>query len=249
MQHRPISLASQRMEAFANRLRHDRVGVESQARISGPRADRDFGALLQLLRPRIGRLIAQYRLLDMVEDAEQAAAIGVHRALETYDPAQASFATHATWQMRGELQGLRHRMRLDQRRSAKSAGVMTVSLESLASPEAGPNQPGAPYEIVDEAALQRTECAASDHMAGVMLDRMLDRLSAPLHERVIVQQYVRATKVAALWQHIPQSRPHPGTEPSDCAPHPAQRGKAGGNATRFPGVKPLRPKQPCQFKV
>ncbi len=198
MQHRPISYADQRMEALSTRLRLHSDGSDVERPKSGARGgpdrgrarDRDFAALLDVLRPRIRRLVIKYGMLDMVDDAEQAAAIGVHRALETYDPAQASFATHATWQMRGELQSLRHRMRLDQRRSAKSAGVTTVSLDGLADSATGLQDPVGTFELVDETALRQAERAASDHMAAASLERMLNRLGTPISERAIVEEYV-----------------------------------------------------------
>ncbi len=135
MQHRPISRASQKVEALAVSLGCECADAGSAGPVIEARHrrvfDRDFAALLALMLPRIKRLIVQYRMLDIADDAQQAAAIGVYRALQTYDPAKASFVTHATWQMRGELQSLRHRVRLDQRRSAVSAGISTVSLDGL----------------------------------------------------------------------------------------------------------------------
>ncbi|MEM6908431.1 MAG: sigma factor [Pseudomonadota bacterium] len=148
--------------------------------------NRKFAALVTLLSPRIGRLIMRYRLNDLREDAEQAAALGVHRALRDYDPAKASFVTHATWQVRGELQGLRHRMRLDQRRSARSAGISTVSLDAL---QTGSSD-SAVFEIVDDAAWELTERGASDATAVQLLANVLERLDAPQHERAIVFDHV-----------------------------------------------------------
>lgn len=146
--------------------------------------ERQFAALLALLAPQIAKLIRQYGLSDMREDAQQAAAIGVHRALAGFDPARASFSTHATWQIRGELQSLRHRVRLDQRRSAVSAGAATVSLEALTDDAARP------FEIADEVALDRTERGASDLLTRSVMQRLLDRLSAPEHERAILLAYL-----------------------------------------------------------
>jgi hypothetical protein len=160
----------------------------AKIRYAGAReAESDFVRLLALLRPRIARLVRQYGLSDMREDAEQAAAIGVHRALESFDCAQARFSTHVTWQIRGELQSLRHRMRLDQRRSAQSAGVSTVSLESLRLPG---DAEARTLEIVDEQALQNCERLASDRMALGLLDRLLNRLDSPEDERGIVLDHI-----------------------------------------------------------
>ncbi|MEM8724212.1 MAG: sigma factor, partial [Pseudomonadota bacterium] len=118
----------------------------------------------------------------MRDDAQQAAAIGVHRALASFDPDKARFTTHVTWQIRGELQSLRHRMRLDQRNSARNAGITTCSLDDL---NAQPNE-NAPFEIVDESAVCRTESGASDGMALALMDRLLTTLDAPETEREIV---------------------------------------------------------------
>ncbi len=146
--------------------------------------DREFARLMDLIAPRIRHLIHTYRLTDMTEDAQQACAIAVLRALESYDPAQARFTTHVTWQLRGELQSLRHRVRLDQRRSAQSAGVTTVRLEMLRDGELQSQ------EIVDERALEHAEAEASATMALRLLDGLLDEISAPDHERLIVLDHV-----------------------------------------------------------
>ncbi len=159
-----------------------------------PAYEREFAGLLTLLSPRISRLIRQYRLGDMHEDAQQAAAIGVHRALTTFDPAKAQFTTHVTWQIRGELQSLRHRMRLDQRRSAVAAGISTVSLEALSVKD----EDIRPFEIVDDTALPRVESAASDGMAWSLMMRLLDQLEAPRHERAILHNHLFDTPRTAM---------------------------------------------------
>jgi hypothetical protein len=164
------------VEALAQRLAAIR-------RAEGRVSERDFTHLLDLLRARIDRLIRQYGLFDQREDARQAAAIGIHRALGSFDPAKARFVTHATWQMRGELQSLRHRIRLDQRRSAKSAGVQTVPLEALAGA-------GGVFEIVDDSAIIAVEAGASAAMAHALLERVFDRLDTPAHERMIVRAHL-----------------------------------------------------------
>lgn len=147
---------------------------------------REFECLLTLLSARIAGLIRQYRLGDMREDARQAAAIGVHRAVSTFDPEKARFTTYATWQIRAELQSLRHRMRLDQRASARNAGMKTVSLDSLNVGTDG----FAVFEIIDEAALPRIERAASDRLATTLMDRLLDQLDAPEGERAILYDHL-----------------------------------------------------------
>lgn len=173
--------------------------IEHLARALGPRPpagrqsdgmrwDRGFARLFDALTPRIAQLIGRYGLTDLREDAEQACAIALSRALGDYDPARSAFATHVTWQMRGELQGLRHRMRLDQRRSAISAGVRTISIEDLATrDEIGGWRV---FDIVDEAALPRVERRASDYAAGRLIGSLLDRLDAPHEERVIVVESI-----------------------------------------------------------
>lgn len=142
--------------------------------------DREFAALMTLLAPRIRHLIRVYRLTDMIEDAEQVCAIAVLRALDSYDPQLSHFATHVTWQLRGELQSLRHRVRLDQRRSARTAGITTVAIESLTGEGAQV------YEIIDEHALQRTEAGACEAMTLNVLDGLLEQIGSPEHERDIV---------------------------------------------------------------
>jgi len=173
-----ISTNALRIAALARQEPRARARVRTCIRL-----DRAFTDMLESLRPRILRLIAQYRLTDMPEDAEQAAAIGVHRALQTFDPAQASFATHATWQIRGELQSLRHRMRLDQRRSAISAGLTTVSIEALSGA-------GEPFDLPDAPALEAVESAASDVMAQHLAERLLHHARANANERAIMFDYL-----------------------------------------------------------
>ena len=147
------------------------------------RWEKRFAEMIAAMRPRIARLVRQYGLTDMADDAEQVCAIGIFRALQSYDPAMARFATHATWQMRGELQGLRHRMRLDQRQSARNAGVRTVSIQALQMRTASENRV---FEIVDDAAERRAESGASELLACRALDGMMDRIGSPDHERAIL---------------------------------------------------------------
>ncbi len=171
---------SRAIEKWACRISTERkIGLADAAQ--GSQDDCGFAQLLELLRPRIRRLALQYGLSDMLDDAAQAAAIGVHRALDTFDPTQASFSTHVSWQIRGELQSLRHRMRLDQRRSAVNAGASTVSLDALTISDTA-----TPFEVVDETAHARTERGASDNMVHAMMDDLLDRLGSPDDERIII---------------------------------------------------------------
>ncbi|ALE17908.1 hypothetical protein AMC99_02635 [Altererythrobacter epoxidivorans] len=170
--------------AMAIRLRDARE--RSQGRPS-LRWDREFAKLFDLLAPQRRQFIRRFGLTDMAEDAEQACRIGLFRAVESYDASKAAFATHAIWQMRGELQGLRHRMRLDQRRSARNAGITTVSLEArIAAAEAR----GTSLQIVDAQAQESVERAASDRMARDWLDRMLDGIASPAAERRIIRRAI-----------------------------------------------------------
>lgn len=51
------------------------------------RRDRHCARIMQLIAPRVRHFTRVYGLLDMADDAEQACAIGVHRAICDYDPA------------------------------------------------------------------------------------------------------------------------------------------------------------------
>lgn len=147
--------------------------------------DRHFTDLMQQLGARIRYLTRQYGLDDLADDAWQACAIAVHRGINAYDPDRAGFTTFVTWQLRGELQSLRHRIRLDQRQSARNANVQTVSLDSMIS---GPDAEA--FDIVDETAVDRTQMAASDCMAEALFDRIWDDYegkSKSDDERAIVQ--------------------------------------------------------------
>ncbi|WP_114521116.1 sigma-70 family RNA polymerase sigma factor [Altererythrobacter sp. ZODW24] len=150
--------------------------------------DRHFGAVLHLLAPRIRHFIARYRLADMREDAEQACAIAVHRAIADYDPAKARFTTFVNWQLRGELQSLRFRMRLDQRDSARKVGASTVS---LALP-AGDGEATLGDLIVDEEAERRVTSGARDVFARRAANAMLDDYT-DMARRHALDQLERAT--------------------------------------------------------
>jgi hypothetical protein len=75
----------------------------------------------------------------------------------------------ALLQLRGELQRLRHRVRLDQRDSDKSAGARTISIEQQSADGAGDA-----FMIVDEVALIRTESGASRILALRCATALLD---------------------------------------------------------------------------
>ena len=171
-------------------IEHCARQIAAHRRSGARETEREFKALLKLLGATIARQVRQYGLLDLREDAEQCAAIGVHRALETFDPAKARFTTHVTWQIRGELQSLRHRVRLDQRRSAKGVGARTLSLDSLGAGAGFGTGPLTAFEIVDDTARQRAESGASDFMAKRVMERLLDGIGAPQDERAIVFEHL-----------------------------------------------------------
>ena len=113
-------------------------------------ADRAFARLAALAAPRIRYFTRVYGLSDVAEDAEQVCAIALHRAAERYDPARARFTTYVNWQLRAELQALRHRLHGDQRRAGRRCAATTLSLDAVAAEDA--NQ-----WLVDGAAEPATE--------------------------------------------------------------------------------------------
>jgi RNA polymerase sigma-32 factor len=143
--------------------------IKAGGRTLSHRARRDldthFAAILRLIAPRIRHFTRQYGLLDHAEDAAQACAIGVHRAIETYEPARARFTAFVNWQLRAELQGLRFRLNTDHREWAREIGASTVSLDALgASGEA----------FADDDSLEAAEALASAAMAHRAASTMLD---------------------------------------------------------------------------
>lgn len=140
--------------------------------------NRHFGRLMELLGSRIYHFTRVYGLMDMPDDARQACAIGIHRAIAAYDPAKARFSTFVTWQLRGELQSLRYRVRLDQRDSAKSVGARTVPMGQQTDEGFDDS-----YTIVDEAAVLRTEAGASRILASRCADGLLDEWEHAMRER------------------------------------------------------------------
>lgn len=174
-----MSVSAEDLEAQVKRLRQRANAQRGSERL---RYDRHFAQLLKMLQPRIHHLIRTYGLGDLREDAQQACAVGVFRALESYDPSQARFATHATWQLRGELQSLRHRMRLDQRRSARTAGIRTVSLDAADGENGEVDQ----AQFEDELAMLAVERGASDMMVRRHVDRLMDQIGSPVRERHII---------------------------------------------------------------
>lgn len=142
----------------------------NRQRVEGERA---FATILKLIAPRIRHFTRQYGLVSHWDDAEQCCAIGVHRAIQSYDPTKAQFTTFVNWQLRGELQNLRFRLMTDQRPSAKKVSATTVSLHAVTH---GADGEDAFLEamIKDEDALERTEAGAANHMAATTRARLID---------------------------------------------------------------------------
>ncbi len=129
--------------------------------------DRHFARALRLIAPRIRHFTRAYGLLDMADDAAQASAIGLHRAIAAYDPARARFTTFVNWQLRGELSALRFRMHPETRDGARSIGVAVVSLDAMADDTE-------PWLLEDRAALEATEALAAETMARRACGSLLD---------------------------------------------------------------------------
>ena len=148
-------------------------GVRATARQRAA-TDHAFVHILKLIAPRIRHFIRQYGLIGHWEDAEQCCAIGVHRAIESYDPGKAQFTTFVNWQIRGELQSLRFRVMTDQRPSAKKVEATTVSLTGLAGGAGDGDESKFESLLVDEAALERTETGAADYLARAATRALID---------------------------------------------------------------------------
>ena len=129
-------------------------------------ADRAFARLAALAAPRIRYFTRAYGLADVADDAAQVCAIALHRAAERYDPARARFTTYVNWQIRAELQALRLRLHGDQRCAGRRQIAATLSYEALADE-------GVDEWLVDPAAEEATEQAASDGMAALVADRLV----------------------------------------------------------------------------
>lgn len=178
--------------------------------------DRAFSQILKLIAPRIRHFIRQYGLIAHWEDAEQCCAIAVHRAIHSYDPEKAQFTTFVNWQIRGELQGLRFRLMVDQRPSARKVAATTVSMHSITSNIDG-EEMSLESVIEDEDALVRTESAASDYLAHAATDALLD-------------VFIGDARGAAIAQL--RKRPAPKRQPAD----PAARAELATRRMRCHGV-------------
>lgn len=178
-------------------------------------ADRAFAQILKLIAPRIRHFIRQYGLVAHWDDAEQCCAIGVHRAIQAYDPEKAQFTTFVNWQLRGELQSLRFRLMTDQRPSAKKVDAVTVSLHAVS---VGADGDDASLEsmIEDCEALSRTEAAASDYFAqgacAALIERYVEHLRLVGVEQL--KRRARANRASAqpLDPNLPRFRGAPPIE-------------------------------------
>ncbi|MEN2786130.1 sigma-70 family RNA polymerase sigma factor [Sphingomonas qilianensis] len=179
---------------------------EGQRPTARQRADTDraFAQILKLIAPRIRHFIRQYGLGGHWDDAEQACAIGVHRAIQGYDPARAQFTTFVNWQIRGELQGLRFRLMTDQRPSAKKVDAATVSLHATMRGAEG-EETSLEAMIEDESAVALTEAAAADYLAEAAMHSLIDSYIA----------HLRVTAINQL-KRKPRPRPAgPGIDPEE----------------------------------
>ena len=157
------------------------------------RIDRHFDALLRLIAPRVRHFTRAYGLLDHAEDARQACAIGLLRAIEVYDPARASFTTLLNWQLRGELQALRFRLRDDHRESARRVRARTLSLDALLAEE------GEGDWARDDASLDRAEMAASDALARRACGCLLARWRQQRQDREPAERIDSESRIAEAW--------------------------------------------------
>jgi hypothetical protein len=128
--------------------------------------DRAFARLAALAAPRIRYFTRTYGLADVADDAAQVCAIALHRAAERYDPARARFTTYINWQLRAELQALRHRLHGDQRCAGRRDVTAMLSLDVL---EDG----GADDWLVDPAAEPATEQGAADGLVNLVAERLV----------------------------------------------------------------------------
>ncbi|MDR7102235.1 sigma factor [Croceicoccus sp. BE223] len=173
------------MSAISDALESEVAAIRALPDGSSPRQrrlhDLHFARIMRLIAPRVRHFTRTYGLVDMAEDAQQACAIGVHRAIGEYDPSRAKFTTFVNWQLRCELQALRHRVRLDSRGGARKVGARTVSLDAIAADDGGHG----PMEIEDASALTRVEAATADRLAIAALATLLDRYECNMRERAL----------------------------------------------------------------
>lgn len=178
--------------------------------------DKAFVRILKLIAPRIRHFIRQYGLVAYWDDAEQACAIAVHRAIQAYEPEKAQFTTFVNWQIRGELQSLRFRVMTDQRPSAKKVDATTVSINAGAYGADG-EETTLEAVIEDEDALALTEAGASDYLAEAATMSLVDSYIDHLRETALDQLRRRARpgkRALARSGQLPRSRTH-GIDPEE----------------------------------
>ncbi len=154
--------------------------------------DRHYARLLRLIAPRVRHFIRAYGLFDHNEDAEQACAIGLFRAIEAYDRDKARFTTFLNWQLRGELQSLRFRLRYDTRESARKVGAVTLSYDALC--EAGEQS-----ALLDTQALGRTEALAADALARRACGTLVEDYMGSLRTAALARRNRRSPPRGAEW--------------------------------------------------
>ncbi|QAY80412.1 sigma factor-like helix-turn-helix DNA-binding protein [Sphingosinicella sp. BN140058] len=201
-----VSKVSIRLEALVAEVIANRpeAGAKQTAR-QRHNTDRSFAALIKVLEPRTRHFTRQYGLVAHREDAEQASAIAVHRAITAYDPTKAQFTTFVNWQIRGEMQSLRFRLMADQRSSAKKVEATTVSMEDLPR---GPDGQAAEITLEDPDALDSTEARASAYLAKRATDALVD----------LYMDKLRAKGVEQLKKR-PRAKQAIANQPSDVASH------------------------------
>ena len=195
------------------------TGENSSTRRQQMLADRAFAKVMAIIAPRVRHFIKQYGLAAHWEDAEQCCAIGVHRAIQAYDPDKAQFTTFVNWQLRGELQSLRFRLKTDQRKSARKVEATTVSLHAGSINADGETQ-SLEAMIEDEAAIERTESGAAEHLAGKTRDALLDAYIDQLRENGLAQLRRKARSsrsVQSVDASLPRFRARSIIDPADMA--------------------------------
>ena len=198
-----IALEKLVADVIANRAGNG-VSQTARQRVNN---DRTFMAILKLIAPRIRHFIRQYGLVAHWEDAEQACAIGVHRAIEGYDPEKAQFTTFVNWQLRGELQSLRFRLMTDQRSSAKRVEATTVSIHSVAYNAEG-DETNFEGMIEDENALALVEAGASRYLAEAATKALIDEYVEQLRT-VGIEQIQRRPRAKRIGADRPTEPHHP----------------------------------------
>lgn len=167
-----MSAKSDALEQAVTDYIHARTALD---RAPGARArslaERKFSHLLAMTGPRIRYFTRSYGLIDVAEDAAQVCAIALHRAAERYDPERARFTTYVNWQLRAELQALRHRLHGDQRCAGRRHVAATLSLDALADD-------GMDDWLIDPVAESATEEGAADGLAMLVADRLVGEWAA-----------------------------------------------------------------------